>query len=95
MGFVEIRAVQVQVIGRVQGVGFRWTTQQQATALGVHGWVRNRPDGSVEAWLEGPGQAVAAMLEWLEQGPAYAVVRELKVVEGEPAGLHRFVVRRG
>ena len=63
------RAVMVRVDGRVQGVGFRYWARQAAEALGLCGWVRNEPDGSVAALLAGPAEAVEEMLERLRQGP--------------------------
>ncbi|MEA5121998.1 MAG: acylphosphatase [Propionibacterium sp.] len=87
------RAVQVVVTGRVQGVGFRWSALDRATALGVAGWVRNLRDGSVEAWVEGPADAVATMVEWLREGPAWASVRHCKVTEQSPLGMSDFFVR--
>ena len=80
--------------GRVQGVFFRGATEEQARALGVDGWVRNQRDGSVEAVLEGPPQAVEALVAWCRQGPRWAQVDGLEVAE-EPAGeLRGFEIRR-
>ncbi len=62
------RRVIVRVEGTVQGVYFRDYTQQEARRLGLSGWVRNRPDGSVEAVLEGEAENVELMLTWLEGG---------------------------
>ena len=86
------RAVQVVVRGRVQGVGFRYSAQWQAKANGLGGWVRNRDDGSVECWLEGPAAKVAAMLDWLAIGPGYARVTRVEVRDTQPAGFTRFDV---
>jgi acylphosphatase len=58
----------VFVRGRVQGVGFRWFVRERAEAHGVQGWVRNRHDGSVEAWLEGEPAAISALLADLRRG---------------------------
>ena len=60
--------VRVRVEGRVQGVFFRDFTRREANRLGLTGWVRNLPDGAVEALLEGGEEAVAAMLTWLQTG---------------------------
>lgn len=87
-------ARHVYVSGRVQGVGFRWSTRAKAQALGLGGWVRNLPDGRVEGWLEGEELAVQAMLAWLETGPSPARVTGLEVVERAPEGLATFVARR-
>lgn len=67
------------VYGSVQGVGFRWATQGEASRLDVAGYVRNLWDGTVEAELEGDEPAVAAMIEWLRQGPRNARVRGIEV----------------
>jgi acylphosphatase len=63
----------------VQGLYFRGSLQQQANAHGVVGWVRNRPDGSVEALLQGSRQAVAAVVAWMRTGPRGAMVESADV----------------
>lgn len=83
------RTVEVTVEGRVQGVGFRAWTVRTARQLSLDGWVRNMPDGSVEALLSGPPAAVDEMLVLLEVGPPAARVDRVTVVaEGgtAPAG---------
>ena len=62
-------ARRVVVTGRVQGVGFRDAAAQAAFALGVHGWVRNRRDGTVEALAQGDADAVDRFVEWCRKGP--------------------------
>jgi acylphosphatase len=62
------------VSGRVQGVGFRYSTQRQATRLGLCGWVRNTDDGKVEIMAEGPLSAVDALEAWCRHGPPGARV---------------------
>ncbi|HYX89031.1 MAG TPA: acylphosphatase [Gaiellaceae bacterium] len=84
---------RVQVRGRVQGVFFRAETRARAQSLGVAGWVRNTPDGSVEAVFEGDPDRVDSMVEWCRRGPAGAVVDEVEVVGEEPAGESGFGVR--
>jgi acylphosphatase len=79
--------------GRVQGVFFRDSTRRQARSTGVGGWVRNRPDGAVEAVFEGNEQAVTRMVEFVRAGPGHAEVEELEVEEEEPEGLEGFEVR--
>jgi acylphosphatase len=85
-------ARQAVVSGRVQGVYYRASTQQQARRLAVAGWVRNRPDGSVEAWLEGAPDAVEALLAWMRRGPAGARVTDITVTETLPRNDADFVV---
>ncbi len=76
-------ARHVIVTGRVQGVGFRAWTRKRAQALGLSGWVRNRPDGSVDAVLAGPASAVDAMVRALHEGPSAAKVIEVFVIPTE------------
>lgn len=79
--------------GRVQGVFFRDSTRREANRLGVTGWVRNRPDGTVEAHVEGAPEAVEALVRWAREGPRHADVDDVRVSEAEPAGCTRFEVR--
>ncbi len=65
--------------GRVQGVAFRWETQRVADQHQVRGWVRNLPDGRVEAVFEGPRPQVEAVLDWCRQGPAISRVDAVDV----------------
>jgi acylphosphatase len=85
---------RVIVHGRVQGVYFRSATEARAAAAGLAGWVRNRPDGSVEAVFEGDPEAVAALVEFCGSGPRHARVLRLEVFEEAPEGLRDFQVRR-
>ncbi len=83
----EETAVRVRIEGRVQGIGFRFWTVDQATALGLRGWVRNRIDGGVEAVFAGPPEAVAEMVRHCHRGPAYArVERVAEDPEANPVG---------
>ncbi len=77
-------AITAVVTGRVQGVGFRYTTQEVGQRLGLVGWVRNQPDGSVAAWAQGTEDAVARFAAYLEQGPRAARVTSVQVVTTEP-----------
>jgi len=79
--------------GAVQGVAFRWSTKQRARELGLAGWVRNLPDGRVEAWIEGEGPAVETMVAWLHRGPPAARVAGVDVAEEQATGAERFEVR--
>jgi acylphosphatase len=81
------------VHGHVQGVFFRDTTRRRAAARGVGGWVRNRPDGTVEAAFEGEPEAVEAMIEFCREGPRGARVERVEVREEEPQGPSAFEVR--
>jgi acylphosphatase len=81
------------VHGKVQGVFFRDSTREEAARHGVNGWVRNRDDGAVEAVLEGSGQDVEAVLQFLRDGPDRAQVNDIEVHDEEPEGLSSFEVR--
>jgi acylphosphatase len=70
-------ALHVIVHGRVQGVGFRFSAQARARALGLTGWVRNCDDGTVETLAQGPRDALDAYLDWLRSGPPFAHVTHL------------------
>lgn len=76
--------LHVQIYGQVQGVSFRWYAQQRAQALGLAGWMRNRPDGSVEAMVQGPDEAVQEFVAWAREGPSAASVERVTVHAEEP-----------
>jgi len=75
------KSVRLIVTGRVQGVSYRYWTVTEATARGLDGWVRNRRDGSVEAFLSGPDATVEEMIEACRQGPRAARVTDIDVRE--------------
>jgi acylphosphatase len=74
----NVRA-RVVIGGRVQGVAYRFETQYAAERIGVHGWVRNRPDGTVQALFEGERGRVEEMIAWCRRGPALARVTAVDV----------------
>jgi acylphosphatase len=90
----RVRMVRYRVLvsGLVQGVGFRDTCRRTAERHGVSGWVRNLPDGSVEAAFEGSAAAVDALIEWSRHGPRFAVVRDVRVQAEPPEGTSGFLV---
>jgi acylphosphatase len=75
---------RVVVSGRVQGVFFRAEARDRARSLGLAGWVRNNPDGTVEAAFEGDRERVESMIEWCRRGPALAAVDDIDVEWEEP-----------
>ena len=79
--------------GRVQGVWFRGSARRRAADLGVAGWVRNNPDGSVEAELEAPEKDVEVLVAWFEHGPPQARVDTVDVTPLAPLGERGFDVR--
>lgn len=88
----RVRA-HVVVSGMVQGVFFRHETRKRATSRQVAGWVRNLPDGRVEATFEGEQEAVESMIEWCRRGPSMARVDSLEVDWEEPQGDRGFSFR--
>lgn len=86
-------ARRVVVHGLVQGVFFRDSCRQEAEERGVTGWVRNNPDGTVEAMFEGPTDRVQAMVDWAHGGPRHAAVERVEVSDADPEGSGRFEVR--
>ena len=79
-------ARRLVISGRVQGVGFRWFTQEAAQREGVTGWVRNLPDGRVEAFVEGEAEAVERVDRALRRGPGGARIKDVYVDIEEPSG---------
>jgi len=81
--------VHLKIIGRVQGVWFRGTTQDEARALGLTGWVRNLYDGSVEVLAEGEEEKVNRLVAWCHKGPPGARVEKVDVQKQEFKGEFR------
>jgi acylphosphatase len=81
---------RVVVRGRVQGVFFRVETRDRARSLGLSGWVRNAPDGSVEAVFEGDRERIESMLTWCRRGPSLARVDEVEAEWEDPVGEQGF-----
>jgi len=79
-------AIYARVYGIVQGVGYRFFAQRRARQLGLTGYVRNLPDGSVEVYAEGDEQALKSFLIELRQGPIAAEVHDVSVEWKEPTG---------
>ena len=83
-------ARQLRITGVVQGVGYRQWMCAQADAMGVSGWVRNRRDGSVEAVIDGPPDALEALIERARRGPSAARVESVDVSETQGGGFTGF-----
>jgi len=90
----ERTRAHVFVSGRVQGVFFRNTTQEEARKRSVDGWVRNLDDGRVEAVFEGSESDVEELIEFCHEGPEHARVESVDAEYGEPEGIEGFSVRR-
>lgn len=87
------KRAHVIVTGHVQGVFFRAETEKMAQQLGVAGWVRNLPEGRVEAVFEGDHEAVDSAVAWVQHGPTRAHVTDAEVAEGPVEGLTGFSIR--
>ncbi len=88
------KRVRVLASGRVQGVFYRATCAERARDLGLGGFVRNMPDGRVEAAFEGPDADVDAMVAWCRTGTDWSRVDHLEVLEEPPTGDREFLVTR-
>ena len=89
----EPQRARVVVRGEVQGVFFRAETSSRAQSLGLAGWVRNNPDGTVEAVFEGLRERVESMVRWCARGPSGALVTDVQVFPESPRGEAGFAVR--
>lgn len=89
-----MRHLSIRVTGRVQGVFFRASARDVALQLGLRGFVRNEPDGSVYIEAEGAEQPLARFLEWCRQGPPGAVVTNVEANEGPIRNLSKFDINR-
>jgi acylphosphatase len=88
------RRVHLRIHGLVQGVFYRASTREEAVRRGLAGWVRNRPDGSVECVAEGEEAALQGLVAWCREGPPGARVARVEEQWGEATGEHdRFRVR--
>ena len=83
---------RVVIAGRVQAVGYRASCHHRASAAGLGGWVRNLPDGRVEAAFEGPVASVEALVSWCREGPPFARVTAVAVSDEPLTGETRFVI---
>jgi acylphosphatase len=93
VGAMDRERRRVVVTGRVQNVWYRDTCRSEACARAVAGWVRNRPDGSVEAVFEGSHDAVEKMVAWCRTGPSRARVDAVEVIPEAPLNEVGFVIR--
>ena len=78
-----IRRIHCHISGRVQGVAYRYSSQQQAISLGLQGWVRNLSDGRVELFAEGESALIEELIQWLHHGPELARVDNIEFVIDE------------
>jgi len=83
----------IRIQGKVQGVFYRASTQDKAKELGLNGWVRNEPDGSVYAEAEGERDKLDQFIDWCKQGPARANVENVYFEVGEVVGFESFTIK--
>ena len=86
--------VQLRIRGKVQGVFYRATAAKEAEKLGLNGWVKNSPDGAVEATVNGSEEAVRQFVEWCRKGPEKAEVKNVVVTPKPDDGFTGFQVIR-
>ncbi|MGD1716788.1 acylphosphatase [Dapis sp. BLCC M172] len=92
--YLEFIHAHVLISGKVQGVGYRFSTLNTAVSLGINGWVKNLPDGRVEAVFEGREEVVKKMINWCYQGPKPAVVQNVLVRYEQVEGIEGFEIHR-
>lgn len=86
-------AIQMTIRGRVQGVGFRYYTHREARRRNLGGWVKNKYDGTVEVYAEGPEEQITEFERWLRQGPPAAHVTDVSVRRPHPTEAYpRFTI---
>jgi acylphosphatase len=84
----------IRVRGKVHGVFFRASTKEAAEKLGIYGWARNEPDGSVHIEAEAPEEKMKKFLEWCQQGPQFARVQSVHYERGPFEGYDDFIIQR-
>jgi acylphosphatase len=87
------KSYRIQIEGMVQGVGFRFHARRQAHSLGISGWVKNQPDGSVWILAEGDPMNLEQFLAWCHEGPRSARVHHVSVQQEEPKDIDGFDIR--
>ena len=87
--------VKLKIYGRVQGVWYRASTERKAKELGICGIVKNEPDGTVYAELEGTDEQIKKMIDWCKKGPPLSKVSKIEKVEGDVTNYTSFDVLRG
>lgn len=88
----QIHAYEFKVIGRVQGVSFRYSTMSTAQKLNIYGTITNDDDGSVSGIIQGNTEQLDAMINYLHQGPRFALVRSVQIHEISPINVTSFEI---
>ncbi|HEY4498275.1 MAG TPA: acylphosphatase [Candidatus Paceibacterota bacterium] len=87
-----MKALKIKVFGRVQGVIFRHSSKKKAEELGIRGFVRNEPDGTLYLEVEGEAKPLGEFIEWCRKGPVLAEVTRAEIKETEPKGFRNFEI---
>ena len=87
------KRIIIKVAGKVQKIGFRYAAMQKANELGVKGYAKNNPDGSVILEAEGVPGAVTEFADWCSSGPPWAAVEHFFIEEAAPAGYESFTIQ--
>jgi len=85
--------VNIRVFGKVQGVGYRFNTKAEADKLGLAGFVRNDPDGSVYIEVEGPEKRILEFINWCKDGPEFGRVKRIETEAGKVKNLSDFKIQ--
>ncbi|HOW26327.1 MAG TPA: acylphosphatase [Bacteroidales bacterium] len=88
-----MRSVSIRIHGRVQGVSFRYYALQQARLHAVSGYVKNRPDGSVQIEAEGNEEAISVFIRWCHEGPPWAIVENIEITDQESRNFNGFTIK--
>ena len=88
-----IKRIHVRITGTVQMVSFRYYTKSEADLLGLNGWIKNNPDGSVEAVFEGEEDNIKKIIEFCKKGPSSATIKSADIKEETPENLNGFGIR--
>lgn len=92
--FVMVYAVKLYIIGKVQGVNYRYSAMEQAKSLQLYGWVKNNADGTVSAHVQGPKDIVELFIEWCKAGPPEAKVSGVEIENADPEQFTDFTILR-
>lgn len=86
------KATRIYIYGTVQGTFFRIFVKKNADDLNLKGYVRNKEDGSVEAWFEGDSKDIERMIELCKKGPEHSIIKRLDIIEESLQGLKEFKI---
>ena len=88
------KCLKITILGRVQGVWYRASTERKANELGICGFVQNEPNGNVYIECEGSDEQLKSLISWCKKGPPLANVSNIKIENGELVGFDSFSIKR-